>query len=215
MFAIFTPKKTDMYAGGHLLTSTLVATRLWPRSELSFRSTTALLLAANTIDFDHLLRYHLDDGTANSLVLHWLHVNSGVVFALLLGIAFFYRKYRPHALVFAAGLALHFAMDALAFMLDYSILSLGAIDLLLLVVLTVVTWRTPLPVSRTRFILFYSLWWALVNAIQAGLHFIGGFKPDENGWIYAISPAFLGLAALSAMVILTNKHVPARPSGAV
>ncbi|MDD2963234.1 MAG: hypothetical protein PHQ65_16825 [Bacteroidales bacterium] len=195
-----------MYAGGHLLTSTLAATKLWSRSELSFRTTTALLLAANTIDFDHLLRYQLDDGTANSLTLHWLHVNSGVVFSLLLGLAYFYRKYRAHALVFTAGLALHFAMDAFAFVLDYSILKLGLVDLSILVILTAVAWKTTLPVSRTRLIAFYSAWWIVVNGIQAGLHFLGGFKPVENGWIYAISPALLGLAALSAWVILKEKE---------
>lgn len=184
-----------MYAGGHLLTSALAGTKIWGKTNLTFPTTIALMLAANVIDFDHLLRYQFDDGTANSLSLHWLHVNSGVVFLGLFVLAFFVPRWRWQALVLGAGLALHFAMDALAYLFSYNILYLGAIDLVMLIVLLVVSFRTELPVNRWRLTLFYIVSWIFVNGIQGGLHFIGGFKPEMNGWIYALSPLMLGIAS--------------------
>lgn len=196
-----------MYAGGHLLTSSLAGTKLWPKTELSFPTTIALMLASNMIDFDHMLRYRLDDGTANSLALHWLHVNAGVIFLALFATVFLWPRFRPHALVLGTGLALHFSMDALAFILDYSILRLGIIDLALLAVLIFYTLKKQLPVAKWKLIIFYSTSWLVVNAIQAGLHFIGNFKPQDHAWIYAISPTLLGFSAI-LFYLLFRKRKP-------
>ncbi|PKP16972.1 MAG: hypothetical protein CVU06_13700, partial [Bacteroidetes bacterium HGW-Bacteroidetes-22] len=114
-----------MYAGGHLLTSALAGTKIWRKADLTFPTTIALMLAANVIDFDHLLRYKFDDGTANSLSLHWLHVNSGVIFLGLFALALLVPRWRSRALVFCTGLALHFSMDALAYVFNYNIIILG------------------------------------------------------------------------------------------
>lgn len=184
-----------MYAGGHLLTSALTGTALWPRTGLSFPKTIGLLLAANIIDFDHLLRYQLDDGTANSLTLHWLHVNAAVIFLLIFGFAIWLPRYRQWLMVAGTGLALHFSMDALAYSFNYNMLWLGITDLILLVVLSVVTLRKNLPAHQRKLLLFYYGSWLVMTGIQAGLHFWGQFKPDQNGWIYAVAPAMLLLSA--------------------
>jgi len=180
-----------MYAGGHLLTSALAGTKIWRKADLTFPTTIALMLAANVIDFDHLLRYKFDDGTANSLSLHWLHVNSGVIFLGLFALALLVPRWRSRALVLGTGLALHFSMDALAYVFNYNILILGGIDGVMLIVLLVVSFRSKLPVNRWQLALFYVVSWVFVNAVQAG-----NYKPEENGWIYSLSPAMLGVAAL-------------------
>lgn len=183
-----------MYAGGHLLTSALAGTALWTKSGLSFPKTVGLILATNIIDFDHLLRYHLDDGTANSLTLHWLHVNAAVIFLLIFGLAFWIPRYRAWFMVAGTGLALHFSMDALAYTFNYSMVFLGATDLIMLLVLTAVTLRKNLPANKHHLLLFYFTNWLVMTGIQAGLHFLGNFKPHENAWIYAISPSMLLLS---------------------
>jgi len=185
-----------MYAGGHLLTSALVGTTLWPKTGLSFPKTVGILLATNIIDFDHLLRYQLDDGTANSLTLHWLHVNAAVIFLLIFGAIIWLPRQRDWLMVAGTGLALHFSMDALAYSFNYSIIVLGITDLILLLTLSVITVQKPMPANKRNLLLFYFITWGVMTGIQAGLHFLGNFKPDENAWIYAISPAMLLLSAL-------------------
>jgi glucose-6-phosphate-specific signal transduction histidine kinase len=118
-----------MYLSGHVLTSTLVSEIACKKGKFEFRVFLAIMVACNLLDADHLWGYGADDGTASSFSLYLMHRFWWVVVALPAIAAMLFRRLRPWLIPLAAGLLLHYCMDALADLSGYNLTFLMAADL--------------------------------------------------------------------------------------
>lgn len=199
-----------MYAGGHILSSALLGTVVARKEGLSINKSIFWIMLGSVIDFDHMLRYRLDDGAANSLGLHWLHMNIGVLLFTFFLAALFYKSWRIPLVLLSAGVVLHLACDSLAFMLDYSFLWLGIIDGLMLMVLIGFFYRRDSGVKSLKISLFFFMAEIIASAIQFLVVIIGGFKPNEFWWVYGISPL---MCAITAFLFLNFNVIKAAEGG--
>lgn len=117
-----------MYMGEHIVSSIGIGTIFYKRfnhyfnqQTIAFSTLIALFIACNAIDFDHLLYYHLDDGTINSLATHPLHLYVGSVIMGLITCSFIFRKHMLWWLAVITSLCTHLASDALAHSVNYRI----------------------------------------------------------------------------------------------
>ena len=185
-----------MYAGGHIISSALLGTLVARKENLSINRSVFWIMLGSVIDFDHMLRYKLDDGAANSLGLHWIHMNIGVLLFSFFLIALYRKQWRIPLVLLSAGIVLHLACDSLAYMLSYSFLWLGIIDglMLLLLFFTVYSWK--LIVSPFKVSAFFVLAEIFASGIQFLIVIVGEYKPNEYWWVYGISPLMCAIAAI-------------------
>ncbi len=191
-----------MYAGGHILSSALLGTVVARKEGLTINKSVFWIMLGSVIDFDHMLRYRLDDGAANSLGLHWLHMNIGVLLFSFFLLALFYKPWRIPLTLITAGVVLHLACDSLAYMLEYSFLWLGILDGLMLMVLISLYFRRDSGVKPIKISLFFFMAEIIASAIQFVVVIVGGFKPNEYWWVYGISPL---MCAITAFLFLNFK----------
>ncbi len=113
-----------MYMGDHIVISIGVAAIASRVLKLPFLHVAVLFMLANLIDLDHLINYHLDDGTANSMLLHPLHMYSTYIISTFLLIGLIRPKARSLCWLFSAAISLHIFLDAVSAMMHYEIPSL-------------------------------------------------------------------------------------------
>jgi len=104
-----------MYCTGHILSSTLLARLGSHRFTHRFFLLASLFIAVSALVFDHLLAFHLDDGTANSPVLHYLYICGGVLPQFILMWGFVAPRLLPFVFMVAWRVALPYAGDTLAY----------------------------------------------------------------------------------------------------
>jgi hypothetical protein len=180
-----------MYAAGHVLSSTLLAAAGSRRLNLPFVPLAGALIALNAVDFDHLIFFHLDNGTANSLSLHPLHIYGGAVMFLMLAAGLLSPRRIPAVFMLAAGLGLHLAADGLAHSVGYSIPVLLALDAAMLGLV----WRILRPGAEGRFPsgtrLFFTLAAVICSGAQAFVQYALNLRPPESPAAYIVSPLLM------------------------
>ncbi len=119
-----------MYMSGHILTSTLASEFAGRKAKIGFGAFLAIVIAAGSVDADHLWGYQSDDGTANSFLLYRVHHFWWILVGLAAAGALFFRRARPYLVPLALGLGVHFAMDLLADLAGYDLAMLVAADVL-------------------------------------------------------------------------------------
>ena len=184
-----------MYAAGHVLSSALLATAGSRRLNLRFVPLAAALIALNAMDFDHLVLYRLDDGTANSLSLHSLHVYGGVGMFLILAAGLMIPRRLPAAFMLAMGLGLHLSADALSYAVGYSIPVLMALDAAMLGLLW---WflRPGAGRGSLRWVRpFFTAATVVCSSAQGLIHYVLNLRPPESPAAYIVSPALMLCAA--------------------
>jgi len=197
-----------MYCGGHILASTALAMASSKRLQIDFVKLTSLMIATNLIDFDHLRYFYLDDGTANSLVLHSLHIYSGVLFFLIFlgGLAF--RKFQNWSFALSGGFALHLAGDAVAYWFDYSIIILGFFDVALLILIAIMAKKSLPGIPFWNFMAFFIAAEIISTGTQVYLSFVLKLVPEENIIVYVVSPVLFLITAVAFWMIFKKYSQP-------
>jgi len=194
-----------MYAAGHVLSSTLLAAAGSRRLNLRFVPLAAALIALNAIDFDHLVLYRLDDGTANSLSLHSLHVYGGVGMFLILAAGLLFPRRLPAAFMLAMGLGLHLAADALAYAVGYNISVLTALDAVMLGLL----WWFLRPGLGRGFPMgarpFLTIAAVMCSGTQGFVHFVLNLRPPQSPAAYIVSPVLILCAAGAFFMLFRHR----------
>lgn len=119
-----------MYTADHIATGVAVAAIISRRFSMPFAPIALIFMLVNVIDFDHMMTFHLDDGYANSLVIHPLHVYSGLVMSFLGALAIFDKKRVFYYVCLMGAVAMHLGADAVSHFLGYDerlIISMSAI----------------------------------------------------------------------------------------
>jgi hypothetical protein len=197
-----------MYAAGHILTSTALAMASSKRLKLDFVKVTTVIILTNLIDLDHLKYYYLDDGTANSLTLHPLHIFSGVVFFLIFLMGLLFAKFQKWAYVIMGGLALHLASDSIAFWLNYNISVLGLIDAVFLIFFTFIARKNIPNIPYFRFMGFLVISEIVASGIQAYLGLVLKLNPQQHVIVYVVTPSIIALTAITFWLIFKKYSQP-------
>lgn len=196
-----------MYCTGHLLSSTLLATQGSSRLKVRFVPAASLLIASNAIDLDHAFTYRLDDGTANSLLLHGLHVYGGTLIFFILAGGLLLPRLLPYFFLIGTGIALHYAEDAFAYMIDYSIPPLMVIDFVLLSILLSI--KNPLqgsyPLKGYR--LFFVIASIVCTGTQAFIHFILMLRAPATPVPYIVDPILDTIVATAFFLMFNRQEV--------
>lgn len=160
-----------MYTGDHIVLSTGLGLLLAKRLRLAPVPLIAILIGINLIDLDHLVFYRLDDGTANSLTLHPLHIYAGVIVFLLILLPLISRVRIAVAYALAGGVSLHLAADALAYAFDYDVATLVALGVLGLLGFAALARAVVVPRLAAPVTLFAAAAWLLCYASQGIIHY--------------------------------------------
>lgn len=160
-------------------------------------------MATNLIDADHLINYALDDGTANSFLLHGLHKYWYALLSAPLLVGLMFRATRCYAVAIFLGLALHYLLDLLSVGADYSIVWLISGDLVLYIALLLSFER------RMRNILLFSAM-LLIPTLAIGFELYVLKIPVQSSPVYHITTLVLNLAAIVSVVMI-NKSALSKP----
>ncbi len=199
-----------MYIAGHLLASAVAATVIHKKLKTDLVPLCTGMMAVNFVDVDHVLNYAVDNGIANSLTLHPLHIYSGILFFIIGLFGLWKTKYMNYCYGLLFALAMHYAGDALAHLFNYNMVFLGLLDISLLITLYFLLIRNSNnPQSSTlnpiRWILFFIGVFITGNGIQMFQHFVLHMKPDESPWMYATA-AICNIVIPTVFYILFRKR---------
>lgn len=184
-----------MYASEHIVSATILATAASRRLKIKFVLLAAILIATNLIDFDHLLNYYKDDGSANSLILHPLHIYAGVTIFILSILGLIDKKRLNWYFCINAGIALHLAEDAFAYAFNYNIPTLVGIGIILLIVLFWIIKKLMPPEFVKSLWAFFGAVWLLGHAERAFTFFYLQVDPLTSRVFWIIPPLYtLGVA---------------------
>lgn len=174
-----------MYIAGHLIAATLVAAVTAQKQKIDFIHAAFWMMLVNFIDVDHLIRFRLDDGTANSLILHPLHIFSGGIIFLIAFMGILFPKMKNISVLLVLGLSLHLACDAIADFLHYHIPILVCIDLLMLIGLGLFLYKNYRQMPYKKIMAFFIIVEISADLIQYYEVFILQLKPNESMIPYA------------------------------
>jgi len=124
-----------MYTGDHIAISATLAAIASRRFSLNYVTLATCMILANLVDLDHLFYFHLDDGTANSLLLHPLHIYSGILVFACGVFALIKKEKAMFSFLIGFAIATHMCADSLAHFLHYNYTSLFIYDMLELVLM--------------------------------------------------------------------------------
>ncbi len=110
-----------MYMGDHIVISIGLAAIVAKITKQPFVTVALLFLFANLVDFDHLLNYHLDDGTANSMQIHPLHRYAPYIASGFLLVGLCWKKWRTELWIASLAFSTHILLDSLSAVMDYRI----------------------------------------------------------------------------------------------
>lgn len=190
-----------MYISEHIVSATILAAAASNRLKVKFVPLAAILIATNIIDFDHLLYYYKDDGSANSLILHPLHIYAGVAIFFFSLLGLIDKKRLNLYFCINAGIALHLAEDALAYVFKYNIPILIGIGIILLVLLFWILKKLmPSQFIKALWVFFGSVW-LLGHAERAFTYFYLQVDPLTSRVFWLIPPLYtLGVAIIFWMI---------------
>lgn len=196
-----------MYLGDHLVLSTglaVIASRRW---SMPFVPLATALILLNMIDFDHLLNYTHDDGTANSLTLYPLHIYAGCFILLLFATALIYPKQLKLCFCLVGGIAVHLSADALAHLFKYDILPLTIIGLTQLIAFYFTCKQCISRGSLIGLISFVIIAWLCCQAELVLTYFILKMNPLTSFWFWVYPPALIGILGVLFYVIFSRTHL--------
>ena len=196
-----------MYSAGHTLTALTLASYIHKRFGFRFIPAAVLLILANLIDLDHIFNFRLDDGTANSLTLHPVHIYSGVLVFFLLLVGSLVKKWMPYLFIFAAGILLHLSADTLAFALSYNLLLLGTLDFIILGFLIYLVRHFKMDIGLIKFSFVAAFIMIGSSLIQYMSSHILHWDPQQDVQIYLVSPALHTLIAIALPFIFHEKKI--------
>ena len=183
-----------MYLAGHLLASIALAKIVHKPLGVKFLPLAMIAMAVNLIDADHLIYYHLDDGTANSFQLHILHQ----IWAFLgLAVCLLALILKPHqnfifGILFA--LFLHYGLDLLGNLFTYKLEAIIGFEVLCLATLLVLFRKDE---KRLKYGLFFVGLWLFCNAVLGFQTFILHWEPHLTRGIYLTAVTLNVLAVLA------------------
>jgi hypothetical protein len=194
-----------MYMGDHIVLSACLALVSAKRLNIPVVPLTSLLLLTNFIDIDHLIYYYLDDGTANSLILHPLHIYAGVLI-FLLGIGgLIFKNHVSYFFCLMFGIALHLTTDTLAYWVAYNIpilLALGIGGILFFIYLA----NTCLRRGPKGLMITFMIGFWLLSHLELVITYYGlGMRPLTDFWFWVFPPIIPILAAGLFYFIFKNK----------
>lgn len=200
-----------MYMSDHLVLCGGLAVVTARRLRLPLVPLVTLMCVVNLIDYDHLLDLGKDDGTANSLALHPLHIYSGVS---LLAAAFFGLIF-PERLKwgFACMVAIssHLASDALAFACGYRVACVVGLGLAQFAVFAAIVRRCVVAGPRLGFVAFMAGVW-LIDHLELAVTYYGlHADPITDAWFWAIPPSLAALICLLFWTLFSRTALEARP----
>jgi hypothetical protein len=176
----------------------------------------AALVGINAIDFDHVVYGHLDDGTANSLTLHPLHIHAGVLIFLLAVYAAVNPGKARLCLALMGGISLHLAADSLAFAVNYQIPILIAIDCFVLPFFILSAERLLRTGPKRAFQVFVVSCYLLCTIEQAFLRFVLNLDTTQHPIIsYGNGGLLPALSALFLYAFFSAKKVETHEPAAV
>ncbi len=196
-----------MYSGGHILASGALALISSKRLDIQFVKLAPVMIATNLLDTDHLKYFYLDDGTANSLVMHPAHIYAGVLFFLIFFVGLIYKKLQYWSFAVSGAVALHLTGDAISFWLNYNILLLGMIDALLLIFIAISAKRINTGLPFIPLMVFFATAEILSSAVQAYLAFVLKLVPQENIIVFIVSPVIFLLTAITFWLMFKKYRV--------
>lgn len=141
-----------MYIGDHIVLSATVGIMYAKRFNMPLIEVITLFIFVNIIDYDHLIYYKLDDGTANSLALHPLHLYFGSIAFALAVLSMIYPKYLYWIYAVLVGISTHLFSDAIAHLLQYELPRMFIITGIQLIIFFIVSFLLLAKKSRTLFI---------------------------------------------------------------
>jgi hypothetical protein len=210
-----------MYAGDHIILSAMYGVYAARKIRLPPLAVVVTAIAVNMMDFDHQIFYYLDDGTANSLTLHPLHIYAGCfIFALNMlwlhaqgKTTHTWRKVGDYSLIALGGIALHLTADALAWSFRYDMPLMLCISIIN-VALFIYMCRGLRPFLGSKlswqFCGFF-IGWLFISDFQLVLfEYVLNIHAPESRWVFFPGPVFMGLAALSAWGVF-RKTTLAKP----
>ncbi len=197
-----------MYAADHFLLSTTYAVVCSKRYRLPFVPLAFLLILINGIDIDHLIYGYLDDGTANSLTLHPLHIYAGAIIFL----AALYSLYKPlksqMCLALIGGFSLHLFADSMAYAVKYNVHVLMLLDLIWLPLFLFLANKFLISGPKKTFQAFIVIYFLFCGIEQGILSFILKLKAQVHPWILYGNGAVLPMVgALMLYLFFKNKSL--------
>ena len=196
-----------MYPAGHILTAAILSKVAAKKLDLSFVKIMPVLILTNLIDLDHLIYYYLDDGTANSLVLHPAHIYTGFIIFLLFMVSLFRPNYRSFLYLLIGAFSMHMAVDALAFWFDYNLNLLVTLDLLLFLLLFGLKNRFDTSVPAKKLFLFLFVVYFVTGFVQYYMHFILKLNPQKEVIVYIIPNCIFFLAAVFFYIFFSKQII--------
>lgn len=189
-----------MYTGDHIVLSTSLAIVAAQRLNLKLVPLITVLALLNFIDIDHVFTRQLDNGFANSLTIHYLHVYSGcIIFAMAL-FALFDQKHIKFYLALIAGWSLHLTADAVAYFVHYSIPVLFCLAIFFLIVLALII-KTFVVGRRWLLFGYIFLSWLICTSAQAYLYFGLKLIPQQSIIVW-VMPNILLVILMSGFYLL-------------
>ncbi len=199
-----------MYSGDHIILSASYGVYASRALGLPLIPTTAIAIATNLIDLDHQVFYYLDDGKANSLTIHPIHVYAGCFifflhwFWLLSKRVSQFHTLANYGLIILGSFSLHLTADAVAWWLSYSIpvlLGFSGINTLFFIW---VCQRFLVPcyekIACYKFIAFLIGWLVLCHLQLALFEYGLDIRAPESRWAFFFNPLMTGLAAGSLIL---------------
>lgn len=185
-----------MFCAGHLITSTALAAVSSKRLSLKFVPLTVMLMLTNFIDIDHLLYYYKDDGAANSLALHPLHLYAGVLIFIIFVIGLVKINKSNLILAIIGGVSLHLSLDAFAHSIGYNIPILISLDVINITILCLLVKKLQGDIPIKRFILYMTFVMIGTSFVQWYIKDILLLIPQENIVVYIATPVMTVLSAM-------------------
>lgn len=110
-----------MWLADHVNIDMAVGCYLSRRFKLGLQLLLLGLMLSNCIDFDHAYHIGIDNGFANSLTTHPLHIYGGLLAGISLFLACVIERYQTFFIGLFYGLIIHLSADAIAYFVHYQV----------------------------------------------------------------------------------------------
>ncbi len=199
-----------MYIGDHIVFNSMVAILVSRRWSLPLVPLVSLFIFINCMDYDHLLNFRLDDGTADSLILHPLHRMGGFIIFIVAAFSLIFPQYKTWLFSVIIAFSAHLFCDQLANFVHYQLSGLIAFAILQTALFLYVAILYVSTGPLVGFISYILVSWAVatfqIMFTNFGLH----MNPLTDVWVWIIPSSLAVLCAILFWMIFSTTQLDAR-----